>query len=349
MQNTPRACSIGWYRGFGKKRATGCSVNHRCITGSTTEKSCEVADLRSLRDFGSLAPADPARLNCWSTSVRRMNLPEITNKSLGGVAETLFLPLYIRAMESQRPDALIKDDQAVALTRQMDYDPAWIKKMMVDEDDKVTLVLRNLEFDRYARGFLARCPEAVVVHVGCGLDSRFDRVDNGKVEWYDLDLPQVIELRRELIGGEGSRYHFLAYSAFDSAWLGTVSVHRERPVLFLAEGVLMYFEQDEVKSLVLMLREHFPGAELVFDAFSPYLVRMNNLRIGRTKIGARYQWGLKRGKDLEDWSDGITLLDEWFPFSRPEPRLAHVQWMRHIPLFAKIFGIFHYRLGKVAR
>jgi O-methyltransferase involved in polyketide biosynthesis len=128
-----------------------------------------------------------------------------------------------------------------------------------------------------------------------------------------------------------------------------VSVHRPRPFLFLAEGVLMYFEEAQVKSLVLMLQENFPGAELVFDAFSPYLVRMNNLRISRTKIGARYNWGLKRGKDVERWGDGITLLDEWFPFTRPEPRLAHIRWMRHIPLFAKIFGIFHYRLGKTAR
>lgn len=276
-------------------------------------------------------------------------MPEITNKNLGGVAETLFMPLYIRAMESERPDALIKDDKAVALIKQVNYDSAWIKKMMVDQDDKVSLILRNREFDRYARDFLARCPEAVVVHIGCGLDSRFERVDDGQVEWYDLDLPQVIELRRELIGGESSRYHLLACSAFDRAWLDAVSVHRPRPFLFLAEGVLMYFEEAQVKSLVLMLRKNFAGAEFVFDAFSPYLVRMNNLRISRTKIGARYNWGLKRGKDVENWGNGITLLDEWFPFTRPEPRLAHIRWMRHIPLFAKIFGIFHYRLEEATR
>jgi O-methyltransferase involved in polyketide biosynthesis len=254
-------------------------------------------------------------------------------------------------MESQRPDALIKDEKAVALVTQMDYDFSWIKQIKIDEEDKVTLILRNREFDRYARDFLARHPEAVVIHIGCGLDSRFERVDNGTVEWYDLDLPDVIALRRKFIGGERARYHLLGCSVFDSAWLDTVSVHRERPFLFLAEGVFMYFEAAQVKSLVLMLREHFPGAELVFDAFSPFLVRANNLRfkISRTGIGARYHWGLKRGKDLEGWGEGIYLLDEWFPFDRPESRLAHVQWMRHIPLLAKVMGIFHYRLGKTAR
>ncbi len=273
-------------------------------------------------------------------------MSEMTNHNLSGVAETLLLPLYIRALESQRPDALIKDDKAVALIEQMRPDSSWVAKMRVDEEDKVGLVLRNREFDRYVRDFLARNSGAVVVHIGCGLDSRFERVDDGKVEWYDLDLPEVIELRRKYIGGEEARYHLLACSVLDSAWLNVVSAYRPRPFLFLAEGVLMYFEVAQVKSLVLTLRDHFPGAELVIDAFSPFLVRMNNLRISRTKIGARYHWGLNRGQDLESWGDGITLLDEWFPFSRPEPRLAHVRWMRHIPLLAKVMGIFHYRLGE---
>ena len=110
----------------------------------------------------------------------------------------------------------------------------------------------------------------------------------------------------------------------------------------------MYFEEAQIKSLVLMLRDHFPGAELVFDAFSPFLIRTNNFRfkISRAKISAHYNWGLKRGKDLEEWGDGISLLDEWFPFDCPEPRLAHMQWIRHIPLLAKVMGIFHYQFGQ---
>jgi O-methyltransferase involved in polyketide biosynthesis len=255
----------------------------------------------------------------------------------------------------------------VALVTQMSsdasirYDFDRIRQIKMDEDDKVTLILRNREFDRYVRDFLARYPEAVVVHIGCGLDSRFERVDNGWVEWYDLDLPEVIELRRKLIGDEGERYHLLGYSAFDSAWLDAVSTHRlgnhpwepspqgdvgKRPFLFLAEGVLMYFKEAQVKSLVLMLRDHFPGAELVIDAFSPYIVWANNLRLSITKLGARYHWGLKRGEELEGWGHGIRLLDEWGYFDRPEPRLDHIRWMRHIPLLARVLRIYHYRLGE---
>jgi O-methyltransferase involved in polyketide biosynthesis len=276
-------------------------------------------------------------------------MSENTNQGLSGVAETLLMTLYIRAMESQRPDALIKDEKAVALVTQMSYDFDRIRQVKMDDDDKVGVILRNREFDRYVQDFLARNPEAVVVHIGCGLDSRFERVDNGKVEWYDLDLPEVIEQRRKFIGDEGQRYHLLAGSAFDSAWLDTVSVHRQRPPLVLAEGVLMYFEEAQVKSLVLMLRDHFPGAELVFDAFSPFLIRANNLRMAISKFGVRYHWGLRRGQELEKWGDDIRLLDEWGYFDRPEPRLDHIRWMRHIPLLARVMRVYHYRLGEARK
>ena len=74
----------------------------------------------------------------------------------------------------------------MALVRQMDYDFSRIKQAKIDEEVRVALVLHNREFDRYAQDFLARYPEAAVVHIGCGLDARFERVDNGQVEWYDL-------------------------------------------------------------------------------------------------------------------------------------------------------------------
>ena len=273
-------------------------------------------------------------------------MTETPNPTLQGLAETLLLTLYIRAMESRRPDALLKDEKAEALVEQLDYDFARIAQVRMDDGDRVTVILRNREFDQLTKNFLARFPQAVVVHFGCGLDARYERVDNGLVDWYDLDLPEVIGLRRKLLGGEEGRYHLLACSAFDPAWMDAASSDSHRPFFFLAEGVFMYCEQAQVRWLIRSLCARFPGAELVFDAFSPYLVRMNNLRMTLTKFGARYHWGLKRGKDIERWGEGISLLDEWFPFSRPEPRLESLRWMRHIPLFAKVMGIFHYRLGE---
>jgi methyltransferase (TIGR00027 family) len=271
-------------------------------------------------------------------------MTETAYQDLSGVAETLLIILAIRAFESQRPDALIKDERAEVLVSQMDQDFLRKKLAKIEDYSQVATILRSRDFDRHAQDFLARHPEGVVVHIGCGFDSRFERVDNDQVEWYDLDLPEVIELRRKLIGGEGERYHLLACSVLDSAWLDVANAHRQRPFLFLAEGVLMYLEEAQVKSLVLTLKEHFPGAELALDTFSPFLSWANNLRVTLTKVGARSHWALKHSKDLEKWSDGIHLLDERFPYQYPEPRLGRALAVRHNPFFARAIGVFHYRL-----
>jgi O-methyltransferase involved in polyketide biosynthesis len=270
-------------------------------------------------------------------------MPEFHFQSQSDVAETLLIPLYVRAEESQRPDAMLKDERAEALIRQLNYDPARFK---LHGHDRVAIILRLREFDRHAHDFLARHPDAVVVHIGCGLDTRFERVDNGRVEWYDLDLPEVIALRQKLIAAESGRYHHLAGSIFDDQWIQTVSGHGPRPVLFLAEGVLPYFEEAQVKALILAIRQHFPGAELVCDAHTPFIVGIDNLQFAFSKFKARLHWKLKHARDVENWGDGIRLLDEWFYFDRPEPRLGASQWMRYFPLFAKATGIFHYQLGE---
>lgn len=262
--------------------------------------------------------------------------------SLAGVSETLLIPLCIRARESQRPDAMLRDDLAVALVNRFDYD---FSRIRLQQHDEVAIIMRMKKFDSHGRDLLKRNPDAVVVHIGCGLDTRFERVDNGRVEWFDLDLPAVVALRQELIHSESSRYHTLATSVFEQGWFEDVRRFKPRPIMFLAEGVLPYFEAAQVKSLFLNLYAHFPGAELVCDAHTPFVIRLDNLQLALTKVSARLHWGLKRGKDVESWGDGIVLLDEWFYFDDPEPRMHSHRWMRFIPLLGKSTGIFHYRLG----
>jgi O-methyltransferase involved in polyketide biosynthesis len=121
-------------------------------------------------------------------------------------------------------------------------------------------------------------------------------------------------------------------------------VHRQRPFLFLAEGVFMYFKEVQVKSLIRMLHERFPEAELVFDAYSPFLRWSHNIKVTRTRIGSPLHWDLKHPQELERWSDGIRLLDERYPFQYPEPRLRGALKMRLVPFLATGIGIFHYQL-----
>jgi O-methyltransferase involved in polyketide biosynthesis len=273
-------------------------------------------------------------------------MAKIKLQSENVVAETLLIALYARALEAQQPAPLIRDDTAVALVERIDYDFAASKLSRLD---RVTAIMRVREFDRRTRDFLGRHPEAVVVHIGCGLDTRFERVccqqpDNGQVTWYDLDLPEVIALRRQLIA-EGDRRRYLGCSVFDSSWLADVSVHASRPFLFLAEGVFPYFEEEQVKGLFLTLAARFPGGELVCDAMTPFMVRLHNLELRVLRVGARLRWGLRHSRDPEGWGTGIRLLNEWFYFDRAEPRLGATYLMRYLPPLAKGVGIYHYQLG----
>ena len=278
-------------------------------------------------------------------------MSEVTHPNLGGVSETLLIPLYNRAMESQRPDAMLKDEKAVALLTQMRADApirldfSQVRQIRMNELLKVMRILFTREFDRYARDFLDRHPDAAVVHIGCGLDSRFERVDNGRVEWYDLDLAEVIDLRRKFIGEEGERYHLLACSVLEDAWLQAVKVHSARPFLFLAETVFVYFTEEQVKPLVLKLRDHFPDAELVFDGWRPFEVWLGNRYLSKSPFAGLMRWGFWRGEEIEGWG-GIHLLDEWGFFDQPEPRLHTYRWMAPLFRLFKPMRIFHFQLGK---
>ena len=270
-----------------------------------------------------------------------------SSQELTNVSETMLVALYLRAMETQRPDALIKDHKAVELVTRLGYDFERVRRLRLREENRLAIILRNRQMDRYAQDFLSRHSDAVVVHIGCGLDARFERVDNGQVQWYDLDLPHVIELRRRLVGDERERYHLLACSVLENAWLHTVSAHRLRLFLFLAEGVFMYLQEAQIKSLVLTLRDHFPGAELAFDCYSPTHVWRHNLQLGALGRGAHAHWGIWHGQKLESWGDGIRLLDEWWYLDEREPRLNRVRWwLRPIDAVFRTLRIYHFQLGK---
>jgi O-methyltransferase involved in polyketide biosynthesis len=269
---------------------------------------------------------------------------KIPAEALSAVSETMLATLYSHAEESRRSDALIRDPRAEEMVARIDYD--FVRSQM-GEDDQAATCLRLRQFDRFAQVFLAAHPDGVVVHIGCGLDTRFDRVDNGQVTWYDLDLPPVIELRRKLLE-ETPRYRMIATSALDLAWLDVVDVHPGKPFLFIAEGVFMYFPDAEMRRLVSALRERFPGAEMVFDVASPLVVALQNLSLARMKADFRMRWSLRHYDALEAWASGIQLLETWYYTSIKEsvPRLQKLQTIfRLFPPLGKGTVILHYRLN----
>jgi len=212
--------------------------------------------------------------------------------------------------------------------------------------DEIALLMRMKRFDDQVRGFMARNPNGAVVHIGCGLDTRFQRVDNGSVEWFDIDLPAVTGVRERLIQVQTGRYHCLGKSILEDEWISEVIRCKPRSFMFVAEGVLEYFEQAQVKALVLKLKEHFPGCELVCDVSTPFVIFLDNLHIWVRNIKAQIKWGEKNPKELESWGEGIRLLEGWNYYDNERAEFSKSVLLKVLGPLWKYSGIYRYRLGE---
>jgi O-methyltransferase involved in polyketide biosynthesis len=244
--------------------------------------------------------------------------------------ETLFVPLYSKALESKRSDPILVDPQAEAILAQVDYD---FSKLRVPIQSRITLAMRAKKLDACVREFLARHERALVLHLGCGLDSRVRRVDHPRAPWYDLDYPNVIELRRSFYQ-EDDMYHMLGSSVLDFEWMEAVD--GDGPAIIIAEGLLMYLHESQVKDLLARLQRRFPNSEIAFDAFSTLTARRIKRHPSLRATGAEIHWGIDDPKQIEGWGSGIRLIEEW-PFSASEdiPKLGLAARM----MFA-VMGLF---------
>jgi O-methyltransferase involved in polyketide biosynthesis len=226
--------------------------------------------------------------------------------------ETLLIPLYSKAVESRRPDPILVDEKAREIVAQVDYD---FSRLKIPRKTEIMICIRAKKLDDCTMEFLARHPESVILHLGCGLDSRCYRVEHGGAEWYDLDMPEVIELRRKFYQ-ETDMYSMIPSSVTNLDWIDRVP-RRDRPVLVVAEGLFMYLNEGEVKALVLQLKKSFPACELVFDAFSVLTARSASRHPSLKKTGASTHWGIDDAREIERWASGIRLKEEWY-FSQSE-------------------------------
>jgi O-methyltransferase involved in polyketide biosynthesis len=228
--------------------------------------------------------------------------------------ETLLITLYAKA---QPGNPLFFDPTAQDILTRVDYDFA---RLHVPYKTVVLVCQRAKKLDAVTRDFMAEHPGGAVLQLGCGLDTRFWRVDDGRVDWYDLDMPPVVELRRQFFT-EGERYHMIAASVTDLEWVDTVA-SGGRPVLVVAEGLLMYLDESDVRRLVLRLHETFPGCRLIADVFSRLTARSATKHASLKHTGATIGWGMDDAQELEAWAPGLHLLEEWF-FS-DDPDLARL-------------------------
>jgi methyltransferase (TIGR00027 family) len=219
--------------------------------------------------------------------------------------ETLLATLYARALESQSKDPVLQDPAAEDAIRRIDYD---FNKFKMSTTDILGIVSRAKLIDLWTAEFLTNQPLANVLYLGCGLDSRVFRIDPPEsVTWFDLDYPDVIELRQRLFP-ERAGYHLIASSVTASGWLEAIPA--DRPTMILAEGLLMYLSADEVPVLLERLTSYFPGGQLAFDAISRQGIKMQKMNKAVSATSAILGWGLDNPHELEQRIPHLKLLKE---------------------------------------
>jgi O-methyltransferase involved in polyketide biosynthesis len=166
---------------------------------------------------------------------------------------------------------------------------------------------RAATFDLLASRYLADHPDATVLQVGSGMDSRVYRLDPpATVEWFDVDYPDVIDLRRQLFPERGS-YHLIGAPLDDLRWLDEVP--RDRPGVLIAEGVFQYLSEAELKALLNAVVAHFPSGQVIFDAVHPSVVKRVGSNVGGT--GATWKWGIDDPQDIKQLEPKLEVIKEF--------------------------------------
>jgi len=234
-----------------------------------------------------------------------MEASEIT---LGSVPETLLLPLWGRAVETQKKKPLLVDPLAVNIIRTIGYDFSTIENK-ISPLSRAAWVARSVYFDTQIKAFLEVHPTGSVVNIGCGLDTTYERVNNGGAMWYELELPDVIALRRKYIK-ESDKRVFIAESALEDGWYGTVK-NREHVLLLLA-GVIYYFDEKEVMKLFADIQKHFRHSTVLFDYCSVKGMQIANKRViedGGMSCSANLVWGIDDIEEIEEWGHDIRVVE----------------------------------------
>lgn len=221
----------------------------------------------------------------------------------GSVEWTNLVTLYLRAHESRTGRPILGDRAAAEAVDRIAYDFKRIHRMSWPATNQYLVALRARQLDDWSQDFLARHPDAVVLQLGCGLDGRFFRLaPPPSVLWFDVDQPSVIGLRRRLYD-DTDRYRMIGSSVTELQWLDQVPTGR--PTLIIAEGLLMYLHEDEVRRLLQRLTDRFTGGEMHFDTLSALAPLLSKL-FTRGII----KWGIRDVREIETWNARLRFLEQ---------------------------------------
>lgn len=274
---------------------------------------------------------------------------------LRGAAQTMLTTLYCKARDADLPRPVLGDRYARQAAGRIDY--PWHQLGVADRWTTLVTV-RTALYDIWTAQFLAANPQAAVLHLGCGLDSRVLRLDPGPdVQWYDVDQPEVIALREKVFPARTHRrhhcrYRMIAASATDTAWLDRIpAVH---PTLLLAEGVSMYLTEPDGVALLRRVVDRFDRGELQIDFYNWLGVSSQRTHRLQRQSGSTLHWAVNSPADILDRISGVRLLAattffDAATFDRVPARFRRaVGLVRAVPPLRGMFAYHRYAFGPVS-
>lgn len=239
------------------------------------------------------------------------------------ISDTLLIPLWMRAIESQRSDRLFEDKEAEAIVKLL---PINFEQFNSNIFARLGTAIRVSLLDNQARLALKNAKQPILVHLGCGLDNRFNRVDDGTGIHINIDLPEVIAWREKLNLYSSERNISMSGSILETDWMDELlAKYPNHSFYFFIEGVLVYFSQQQVKQLFLELAKRFKGGQICFDAYTGWLVNKYGAPQDiNDQMRASYKWCYDNIKEPEEWSSD----------------LIHLSTTHYLKLYPKRWGIY---------
>lgn len=285
---------------------------------------------------------------------------QINGIPLTNISSTMLLTLYARVKESRSENPIIEDPKAEEIVEKITGSMLRSERKLLRRlgefkmrnDLAVHAAIRAKQYDDYTRQYMDQYPGCTVVNLGCGMDTRFWRVDNGRVRFFDLDLPPVIELKRSLLPETG-RYRMVGSSVFDRGWMDAVLADRG-PVIFLAEGLFMYLPRLDVVSIVADIASRVRSGQLIAEVVHEKYTRgFNGWIVGvkfRYEFGfgepISYQCGIADSDEMESWSPHLHLIDDWCYFDAATKKLGWLRMLGRIEALRKTQWTVRYRIGE---
>ncbi|MER6950836.1 class I SAM-dependent methyltransferase [Nonomuraea sp. NPDC000554] len=239
---------------------------------------------------------------------RRTPVPALTT-----IQETLLLTLYARALDSRLPGSILHDTMSDEVVKRLDYDFA---KLKASASVVSGTALRGAKLDDVVRRFCRANPRAVVLDLGCGLDTRVFRCDPPDgVDWYDIDYPEVIKLRADVVP-ERAHAHRVAADITAAGWLDAIP--SDRPAMIVAEGVMPFLPEETFQALTRTLTAHFPSGELALNGYTRFAGWSMRYHPAMKALGIRGGEGFDDPREPEGWRAGLTLAGEQLLTRAPE-------------------------------